>query len=54
MNQRKSDTYKEVYYYVCSRNRMVRGKSCAYKAMLQKMEIGPLVIEAKGEIEWTY
>ena len=46
----KDGTYKEVYYYVCSRNRMVRGKSCAYKAMLKKTEIEPLVIEAIREL----
>lgn len=32
----KDGTYKEIYYYVCSRNRMVRGKHCEYKAMLKK------------------
>ena len=46
----KDGTYKEVYYYVCSRNRMVRGKSCTYKAMLKKTEIEPLVIEAIKEL----
>ena len=46
----KDGTYKEVYYYVCSRNRMVRGKSCDYKAMLKKTEIEPLVIEAIREL----
>lgn len=35
----KDGTYKEVYYYVCSRNRNVRGKSCEYKAMLKKTTI---------------
>jgi site-specific DNA recombinase len=46
----KDGTYKEVYYYVCSRNRNVRGKSCTYKAMLKKTEIEPLVIEAIREL----
>jgi len=46
----KDGTYKEVYYYVCSRNRAVRGKSCEYKAMLKKTEIEPLVIEAIKEL----
>lgn len=46
----KDGTYKEVYYYACSRNRMVRSKSCDYKAMLKKTEIEPLVIEAIREL----
>lgn len=46
----KDGTYKEVYYYVCSRNRMVRGKSCTYKAMLKKIEIEPLVIASIKEL----
>ena len=46
----KDGTYKEIYYYVCSRNRNVRGKSCTYKAMLKKTEIEPLVIEAIKEL----
>ena len=46
----KDVTYKEVYYYVCSRNRMVRGKHCEYKAMLKKTDIEPIVIEAIREI----
>lgn len=46
----KDGTYKEVYYYVCSRNRMVRGKHCEYKAMLKKNDIEPMVIEAIREI----
>lgn len=37
-------------YYVCSRNRMVRGKHCEYKAMLKKTDIEPMVIEAIREI----
>ena len=36
--------------YVCSRNRMVRGKHCEYKAMLKKTDIEPMVIEAIREI----
>ena len=46
----KDGTYKEVYYYVCSLNRMVRGKSCTYKAMLKKTEIEPLVIASIKEL----
>ncbi|RXI40144.1 recombinase family protein [Clostridium tetani] len=46
----KDGTYKEVYYYVCSRNRNARGKNCEYKAMLRKTEIEPLVIEAIREL----
>ena len=46
----KDGTYKEVYYYVCSRNRNVRGKSCTYKAMLKKTEIEPLVITSIKEL----
>ena len=46
----KDGTYKEIYYYVCSRNRMVRGKHCEYKAMLKKTDIEPMVIEAIREI----
>lgn len=46
----KDGTYKEIYYYVCSRNRNVRGKSCDYKAMLKKTEIEPLVIGAIREL----
>ena len=46
----KDGTYKEVYYYVCSRNRNVRGKSCEYKAMLKKTTIEHLVIEAIREL----
>ena len=46
----KDGTYKEVYYYVCSRNRNVRGKSCIYKAMLKKTEIEPLVITSIKEL----
>ena len=46
----KDGTYREVYYYVCSRNRTVRGYSCDYKAMLKKTDIEPLVIQAIGEL----
>ena len=46
----KDGTYKEIYYYLCSRNRMVRGKHCEYKAMLKKTDIEPMVIEAIREI----
>ena len=46
----KDGTYKEVYYYVCSRKRAVTGRSCTYKAMLKKTIIEPLVIEAIREL----
>ncbi len=46
----KDGTYKEVYYYVCSRNKLVRGKQCEYKAVLKKTDIEPLVVEAIREI----
>jgi len=46
----KDGTYKEVYYYVCSRNRAVRGRNCDYKAMLKKTDIEPIVIEAIREL----
>ena len=46
----KDGTYKEIYYYVCSRNKLVRGRSCDYKAMLKKTDIEPLVVEAIREI----
>ncbi|WP_077745553.1 zinc ribbon domain-containing protein [Clostridioides difficile] len=42
----KDGTYKEIYYYVCSKARTTRGKSCDYKAMLKKTDIEPLVVEA--------
>ena len=42
----KDGTYKEVYYYVCSRNKNARGHMCNYKASLRKTEIEPLVINA--------
>lgn len=46
----KDGTYKEVYYYVCSKARTARGKSCDYKDMLKKTNIEPLVIEAIREL----
>lgn len=46
----KDGTYKEVYYYVCGRNRLERGKYCDYKASLRKTDIEPLVIEAVKEL----
>ena len=46
----KDGIYKEVYYYVCGRNRMERGKYCDYKAFLRKTDIEPLVIEAVKEL----
>lgn len=42
----KDGTYKEIYYYVCGRNRLERGHHCDYKAALKKTDIEPLVIEA--------
>lgn len=47
----KDGTYKEIYYYVCSKARTARGKNCDYKAMLKKTDIEPLVIEAIRELE---
>ncbi len=46
----KDGTYKEVYYYVCSKSRLVRGQFCDYKAALRKTDIEPLVIEAIREL----
>lgn len=46
----KDGTYKEVYYYVCGKNRLERGKYCDYKASLRKTDIEPLVIEAVKEL----
>ena len=46
----KDGTYKEVYYYVCSKARAARGKTCEYKTMLKKTDIEPLVIEAIREL----
>lgn len=42
----KDGTYKEVYYYMCGRNKQERGHHCDYKANLRKTDIEPLVIEA--------
>lgn len=42
---KKDGTYKEVFYYVCSRNRQERGRECSYKASLRKDAIEPDVIE---------
>lgn len=42
----KDGTYKEVYYYICGRNKQERGHHCDYKASLRKTDIEPLVIEA--------
>ncbi len=46
----KDGTYKEIYYYVYSKARTARGKTCDYKAMLKKSDIEPLVIEAIREL----
>lgn len=46
----KDGTYKEVYYYICGRNKQERGKHCDYKASLRKTDIEPLVIEAVKEL----
>ncbi len=46
----KDGTYKEVYYYVCSKARSARGKTCGYTPMLKKTDIEPLVIEAIREL----
>lgn len=46
----KDGTYKEVYYYICGRNKQERGHHCDYKASLRKTEIEPLVIEAVKEL----
>ena len=46
----KDGTYKEVYYYVCSKARAARGKTCDYTPMLKKTDIEPLVIEAIREL----
>ncbi len=46
----KDGTYKEVYYYVCGKNRIQRGHFCDYKAALRKTDIEPLVIEAIREL----
>jgi len=46
----KDGTYKEVYYYVCSKARAERGRTCDYTATLKKTDIEPLVIEAIREL----
>ena len=46
----KDGTYKEVYYYICGRNKQERGHHCDYKASLRKTDIEPLVIEAIKEL----
>lgn len=46
----KDGTYKEVYYYICGRNKQERGHNCDYKASLRKTDIEPLVIEAVKEL----
>ena len=46
----KDGTYKEVYYYICGRNKQERGHHCDYKASLRKTDIEPLVIEAAKEL----
>ena len=46
----KDGTYKEVYYYICGRNKQERGHHCDYKASLRKTDIEPLVIEAVKEL----
>lgn len=47
---KKDGTYKEVYYYICGRNKQERGHHCAYKASLRKTDIEPFVIEAVKEL----
>ena len=46
----KDGTYKEVYYYICGRNKQERGHHCDYKASLRKTDIEPLVVEAVKEL----
>lgn len=46
----KDGTYKEVYYYVCSKARTERGRSCDYTQTVKKTDIEPLVIEAIREL----
>ena len=46
----KDGTYKEIYYYVCSKARTARGKTCDYTTTLKKTDIEPLVIEAIREL----
>ncbi len=46
----KDGTYKEVYYYICGRNKQERGHHCDYKASLRKTDIEPLIVEAVKEL----
>jgi len=46
----KDGAYKEVYYYVCGKNRLERGSFCDYKAALWKTDIESLVIQAIREL----
>ena len=46
----KDGTYKEVYYYICGRNKQERARHCDYKASLRKIDIEPLVVEAVKEL----
>ena len=46
----KDGTYKEVYYYMCGRNKLERGHYCDYKANLRKTDIEPYVIEVIKKI----
>ena len=46
----KDGTSKEIYYYICSRRRAARGKTCDYNAQIRKTDIEPLVIEAIREM----
>lgn len=46
----KDGTYREVYYYVCGKNRLERGHHCDYKAALRKTDIEPFVMEAIKEL----
>lgn len=46
----KDGTYKEVYYYICGRNKQELGRHCDYKASLRKIDIEPLVVEAVKEL----
>ena len=50
VQENKDGTYKEVYYYICGRNKQERGHHCDYKASLRKTDIEPLVIEAVKEL----
>ncbi|MFI3177430.1 MAG: recombinase family protein, partial [Eubacteriales bacterium] len=46
----KDGTYKEIYYYVCSKAKTARGKHCDYTTLLKKTDIEPLVVEAIREL----